>query len=377
MEEDSRESTPTLESDVPLTCSETTQTTDEFELSLSTTPGIGIDNSPTFCTEIPQSPQQENQISPELEALIFHSHDSLVYRTLSTGIIPDLTDGDKTALLTDLQRYLDVAVDANLIQDAIYVQNIIDAIKRFKAKTQSDRQLKQIEQKIKETKAELEERTTFWSLQEEALIKELDFTMKEIDAQLEQAISDLDDEWQSPKKRQQYSKPSPALLNLREMAKKQIRARQFEEATALGELISQKEQEEIREASQRMNADYRAADARIHSKYEGERVVAQRVFESKLLNIQRTRDQNLRPLQRHLENLEKSKQRDERMQKTSRQNTTRPVLPSRTSSRRSNQMPSVFGTPKLALPSITPLRRERSKTSASITRPKTGVGQNK
>ena len=217
--------------------------------------------------------------------------------------------------------------------------------------------------------------------------------LQDLEINREQALSDLDNEWQSAKKQQSYSKPSPGLLNMRHMVKKMIRAQQFEEVKKLARVIEEKEREEIADASKRMNEDYHTADQRLKEQYDNELRVITSMHEMKLHNIARSRDQSLRPLYQRIDNLQKLKEQTAKSQKKTTQlmqsSTPRKKQSSISTSRLSQmktrqlqtpqkQLPQLITTPKLALPPVQRIKRDaksqmskQATTKTSICRPNT------
>lgn len=319
-------------------------------------------------------------IPTRLRPYIYHSETTDTYKLLSGKVIVGLSQTDISSITTDLNKYVDIAVDHGLIDEAMYVQNIIDTIKADKPVEKIEtRELMQIETKILETNTEIEECLKYWDSQKELLDRELECSILELSAQLNVSISQLDSEWQSSKKQQLYSKPSSQLLNLRDMAKKLIKVKKFDELKKIGELISEKEKQEAKEAAERMNSDYRAADQRIHKKYEQEKAIIIQTHETKVNNLIRTKERTLRPIKQRLENLEKQRDMLIKQQKKSEAGLKAKInnTPRDSPKRQKQQLPNFINTPKLALPSINPIKREIKQTgsSANILRPKPQISR--
>ncbi|OHT13823.1 hypothetical protein TRFO_15945 [Tritrichomonas foetus] len=233
--------------------------------------------------------------------------------------------------------------------------------------------------------------TYSWRNQEYTINKEFEMQVQDLQINREQALSDLDNEWASPKKQQSYSKPSPALLNMRHMAKKMIRTQQFEEVKKLARLIEDKERQEIESAAKRMNDDYHIADQRLKEQFDHELQVIESMHEMKIHNITRSRDQSLRPLYQRIENLQKMKDQATKQQKKTTQlvmtttprkranatSANTPRMSSRMNQRGAmqvskksaqtpqKQLPQLLVTPKLALPPVQRIKREAPKSQLS------------
>lgn len=222
--------------------------------------------------------------------------------------------------------------------------------------------------------------------------------LDDLEINRDQAVSDLDREWQSPKKLAFYSKPSPQLLNMRHVAKKMIRAKQFEEVKKVARLMDAKEKEETEDANKRMNDDYHLADQRLQEQFDHERNVIISTHEKKEHNLIRNREQNLRPILQRLDNLMKQKEMTAKTKKNAVSHITQPRRPkitvtARMTSRSASankhqsqqqaqpQLPVLLGAPKLALKPVDKIKRgspsrqqqapNNSQTSHSICRPKT------
>jgi transketolase len=197
--------------------------------------------------------------------------------------------------------------------------------------------------------------------------RELQMALEDLAISEDHAASELDKEWQSAKKKQSYSKPSPGLLNLRHMAKKLIRAKLFEEVKKVAALIEQKQAEETALAVKRMSAGYQQADRQLRDKYELERSVLISTHQMKFHNLVRTREQNLKPINQRIQNLERllgnaatlARQCEAKMMAA-----TMACAPQKTSRRAqmtiaeaSAQLPALMGAPKLAVPSVPRIKR--------------------
>lgn len=331
---------------------------------------------------------EEGKMPPALKNVIYHAETSPTYRILNGETVPNLTQSIRNAVVSDLKKYIDISVDRGLISEACYIQTVIDSIKIEKTDAQimNERELASTEQKIKETNQEIEERNKFWDSQKELIDKELEMSLRDLEMQREIAIQKLDEEWQSEKKMQHYSKPSPALLNLRDMAKKMIKAKKFDEVQKISKMIESKEQVEAAEATKRMNADYRIADKNTQDKFDHEITVLRSNHETKINNLTRSKERNLRPIRQRLENLTKQREtiiknqkkatnpdNHQRIKVKSRAVATREI-PKSTRRQNSSALPSILKNPKLSIAAVTPIKREnKSTSSASIFRPRSAV----
>jgi hypothetical protein len=130
----------------------------------------------TFCTEL------ENQVVPEeatsgrrkrhakvqpppgippgLAPFVTHAPDTVVYRVLAGEQMPAMEQKTIQTLVTELHRYMEIAVERDLIGEALYVQGVMGTLRADRAfvKLNADHTIVDIEGKLKETTDELERR---------------------------------------------------------------------------------------------------------------------------------------------------------------------------------------------------------------------------
>ena len=345
-----------------------------------------VPSTPAAAPQLRQEPQSDT-MPPALRSIVFHAKESLTYKALQGVQLQGITQAMLTSVVNDLRKYVDLAVDNGLIDEALYVQQCIDDVRGNKTaeKLEASREIRDLDRKIQEAYAELDERTLFWDTEQTSRERELEMALEELTMSHEAALSELDREWQSTKKQQFYNKPSPALLNLRHVAKKLIRAKKLDEVKKVAALIEAKEREETSEAAKRMNADYHQADAKLKEQYEADKETLISTYEKKLFNISRCREQNLRPIHQRIQNLEKLKREAattvKKCDKAAAQASPRRPATSATTSRTSrpkeraaqNQLPSLIAKPKLLLPPVQRIKREGGTRSQMRQQTPTGT----
>ena len=325
-----------------------------------------------------------------LDEIVFHSRESLTYKALLGVQLQGLPQTMLTSIVNDLRKYMDTAVDTGLIDEAVYIQKCIDNLRCDKSaeKYEAERELKDLDQKIQEAQAELAERTKFWDTEQAMMERELEMTLLDVSNNEDEALSELDRQWQSSRKQQLYSKPSANLLNLRHMAKKMIRIKNFEGVKEVAAVIEAREREETSQAAKRMDADYHSADAKMKDKYEVERANIIQNYEKRLHNLLRAKETNLRPINQRIQNLEKQRQEAATTAKKCKEAmnasaalSPRSSLPtSRAVSRVTrrdkgipgqppSQLPALMSKPKLSLPPITRIKRDGAKSQARTKKP--------
>jgi hypothetical protein len=367
-------------------------------------PGVFLADDPSDNEPPPPAPPPPppDLLPPQLQAIVFHARDSLTYAALEMRPLPALPQSLLTSVVNELRHYGDNAVAQGLIDEACYVQQCIDYVRsdRAGAKIAADRELKSVEERLMEATLELEEREKYWGTQMAMVQRELEMALEDLEIGRQQAISDLDNEWESAKKRQLYSKPSPELLNLRHRAQKMIRTKQFEEVKKVSVLIEAKQKAEIEDATRRMNADYARADQQLRDRFDVERSVVIETNQMKIHSLIRAHAQNMRPINQRIQNLEKIRDEVTKTSKAYEQQQMAVAAIAKRSESRSGrstargsappppnapQLPSLIGMPKLALPSVTRINRQgtksqgaqqRMQTRRMVSRPSTGLSLN-
>jgi hypothetical protein len=117
----------------------------------------------TFCTAVDGRLASESRrnsgIPPALIPFIRHAPDSPTYRCLA-GAPPRLDQSMSKTVVSDLYRYLTVAVDNDLIGEAVYIQSIIDSVRADKIflKLNVDQSIADLDRRIEDASAALNNR---------------------------------------------------------------------------------------------------------------------------------------------------------------------------------------------------------------------------
>lgn len=352
----------------------------------------------TFCTELSspahhggsteslntyqQNRGQQQSIPEGLIPYVTHDPDTWTYHALCGEPMTGADSDEITCVITDLKKYVDIAVEHDLIGEGIYIQGLIENMKSEKVMLRySQDKTTEIDDKMQEAQDLLNEKIAAWEHEEQRVNDERAAAMEDLDRRYEAAAAELDDEWKSERKQQIYMKPSAALLNMRCMMQKMIKAKKLTDIEALGKQIEEKEREESATAAAKMQADYQAADAKLEEVYKTERLTIEGKHEKRINNIARLREVELRPLHQRLENLKRSKetlvanQKQVMSEGASRAPTaagkTRTRAGTRSSARsnapnvQASHIPAFVQNPKLSVPTI--MLKKRTKPSASST----------
>ena len=118
--------------------------------------------NPIYVHSLPKD--ADDGVPPALKPLIFHAKDSLTYQALCGKQIYGLKQSALTSIVNDLRKYVDIAVDHNLINEACHIQMCIDNIRNDHSaeKIQADKDIIEIDKKLQEANQELEERMNLY-----------------------------------------------------------------------------------------------------------------------------------------------------------------------------------------------------------------------
>ena len=248
------------------------------------------------------------KIPPRLREMITHPPESVVFRALCQEPMSDYTEAVISQVVMELRVYLDMCVKEGMIGEGSYVQCVIDNIKQeVKESRGSAPAVEKLDEEIQKAEAIYAEKKQTWKKRKHILEVEKDVALKGLEAQFEEKVADLDEEWNSEKKRDKYNKPSLELMSMRQQALAYMRMRQFHDAQAIADLIAKRERQETREASKRMNRDYKAAQERLQAKMEADRATLAENYDSRMSGIITAEKQDLRPYEQRIQNLKKSR----------------------------------------------------------------------
>jgi hypothetical protein len=129
-------------------------------------------NGDTFCTELEGQPLTETRpqksakkppgIPSSLLPFITHDPSSFTSRCLSGEKIAGLDRGISKSVVSDLYRYMNIAVDNDLIGEALYIQEIIDGLRADKVflKLAADQSISELDRRIQDATDSLNSRST-------------------------------------------------------------------------------------------------------------------------------------------------------------------------------------------------------------------------
>ena len=308
------------------------------------------------------SEQGSNRIPPKLYELIVHPKESVVFLALCGVSIMGYRPKTITYVNGELKKYLNKCVKLGLIQESMYVQNIMDRIKQEKQElkqAQENENEQVIEEQLEEANNEIEKREVEWSRKKEQLEAQRQLALEELQLKYNNAMEELSDEWCSEKMQTKYNKPSPKLIDLRQTAQRLINVHRFEEAARIAAEIEAQEEAESQAAHQRMEADYKHAIQHLNEKYEQDKKTVELTYQSKLTNMEASRDKSLIPAQNRAARVQHEKDLIEQKKKLSERQERAAEITRRSQEARKQPLPrlqcqSVMANKKLALK---PLKR--------------------
>ena len=185
----------------------------------------------------------------------------------------------------------------------------------------------------------------------EALIREFDVKKMSIDNERDSAIEEImnnyntdieliDDTWSSEKKRQEYSRPSPTLMNKRKQAITLLKAKKFKESSVINEEAKQLEEQEIQAAYNKLEADYQKCIKKRDDKKAADIRAVQQLHEKRMNDFQRQKTLALKKFDNRIATLEeKIKSKASSQAKTKTTNKKTPNTTSRSISNSGNASP--------------------------------------
>jgi hypothetical protein len=91
----------------------------------------------------------------ELPSVVYHHKDSIVYRTLTLQPLPPTDSVTRAALVVDLRTYVDICSERGLINEASYITDIIEVVKKCPEPTSVNKRLARAREELAWTEAEV------------------------------------------------------------------------------------------------------------------------------------------------------------------------------------------------------------------------------
>ena len=326
---------------------------------------LNLDNVKSLEPQDDKGPTYTYTMPGNLHKVVYHSPDSLVCKALAMCPLPPLTKDEKDSLISDLLKYTSICSEKGMIYEAAYVSNIKDTIRNTPDFVTVKYDLKRCQESLNYAEDEINAQKKFWENQRMMIQTEYETGMKELEMRHHQQQDMLDQEWQSTRKMQQYSKPSPQLLDLRYKTSRLISTKQFERAKQNGQKLAEMEAIECEENTRRMNEAYRLADANLERKYQHDCEVLKVIRDKKMDAATHSEERAFKPVNRRYEKLSAEKAR---LQATADRGLPIPGKQIPQFSQQSN-LPFIDlnSTPKLNLKKVTLINRNRGDKTKQTT----------
>jgi len=302
-----------------------------------------------------------SKIPKELLDIIKHSQQSLVFHAICGERINTYSQKVVDQVVNEIRGYLDVCIDKNMINGGAYVKYVLEEIKNSCTVVRDEVaiRLSLIESKIEEVMLQLDTKEKYWNEQKTVLEAEKDVLIAEIDLKHEEAMTDLEIEWNSDKLQQRYNKPSAKLIGMRQMVKAQLEGHRFEDAALLADRLAEAEEQESSAASFKMFLDFKNAQEQLTKKYQHDKDLLEMSYDSKMNGIIALEIESVRPLKTRLESLKKMHTATER--EVRKRSTERCITPEKKGPPSSAKLSSFSLNSKLKLPPLIPTTSSMKK----------------
>ena len=338
----------------------------------SSTPGIpescylNLNGVKSLAPQDDKGPTYTYSMPGNLHKVVYHSPDSLVCKALAMCPLPPLPKDEKDSLVSDLSKYTTTCAEKGMIYEAAYVNQIKDTIKETPDFYTVKYDLKRCNENITYAEDEINAQKKFWENQRMMIQTEYETAMKELEMRHHQNQDMLDQEWQSTRKMQKYSKPSPQLLDLRYKTQRLITTKQFERAKQNGQKLAELEAIESEENTRKMNAAYRLADANLERKFQADCEVLKVIRDKKMDAATHGEERAFKPVNRRYEKLSAEKAK---LQATADRGLP---IPGKQIPQFSQQCNLPFmdlnSTPKLPLKKVTLIKRKKEESNKNQSR---------
>lgn len=250
-----------------------------------------------------QIEEGESRMPPNLQKMVTHPKDSVTYIAMCGASIIGYKKKVVDETVADIKKYVDKCIKNGYIEDAMYLDNILSQIATEKEQLKvahDEENEKNIEERIEFYQNEIQSKETQFQQQEIVLDAQLEVDKTDLEMKKEEALQELENEWNSEKMIQKYNKPSPQLIEMRQTALRLMNAHRFEEAALLSAQIQAREEEEAAQAGYKMGEDYKLAVARVEKKFENDMMTMQLTHEKRKNNIKGELEKSLIPVKNRL-----------------------------------------------------------------------------
>ena len=266
--------------------------------------GLKSDDSDDFDEENDSSRRRKKKKRKTPKIKIGFPKTSIVRRALCGESMSKYPVELSNHVVADLRRLLEEGIAMSMVDECGFIDQVIKNIKNDIEK--SSKKSKQFSNEnvnsnskilLDEAKNALEHRTQQWEAKKRILETERELKMEEIQIRYEEESNQLAQIWQSNKKLNQFNKPSPTLLKMRQQVKIQLQSHKFEEASLLAQQMQDRDRQETEEARLKRDAAYKDDCERLRKKFELESKSVNDQFDTKLASLVKKQEEDVLPFQ--------------------------------------------------------------------------------
>jgi hypothetical protein len=246
----------------------------------------------------------DDRILPELRQILTHQRGSMVYEAIAGEPVPDCSRDEVQCVIYELRKYLEITIARNMINESALLNSRIDDLRRgLRESTQARDRTISIQQKIDVAEAQRDSQTQSYMSKRMLCESERNARLDDLDLRYQEALEELDRQWNSTQFHSKFNRPSITLINVRHRVLSQMNARDFEGASYLVGRMRALELQESEVAAERMALSYREAADRLRKKYEVEREQIMQQCSDKITALAAREKEALMPVQNRLAKL--------------------------------------------------------------------------
>ncbi|EAX91454.1 hypothetical protein TVAG_078920 [Trichomonas vaginalis G3] len=310
-----------------------------------------------------------DKIPPLLLDLLDYPHESLTFHALCGSLLPNVPSEHVSRVVLELKKVLQKTTSQGLISESCYVENCQEDLKNAHSKKKAEKDPSEYKGRLDKAQTKLDKIHENYEIKMKEIEEEESQAMQYMEDKFQQEAASLDDEWNSEKMQNKYSKPSAKLIDLRNEAKINLKAHRFEDAILIANEISQLEELESGEAGKRMAEAYNNAAKRLQQKYESDKNVLLDTYDAKKRKLKVELEQSERPFLTQMDKLnfqitqiEKEKELEKR--KNKREATIKKAQSrNNVSNKQLSNIPPIQVDGKLKLPPLPTMSHNRAKSA--------------
>jgi hypothetical protein len=247
---------------------------------------------------------EDDRIPLELRVILTHQRGSMVYEAIAGETMMDCSRADIQRVIYELRKYLEITIARNMIDESALLDSRIDDLRRRLRERAAPRDRTiSIQQKIDVAEAVQEEEAQKYMSRRMLCESERNARLDDLDLRYQEALDELDRQWNSTQFHSKFNRPSSKLIDVRHRVLAQMNARAFDEASYLVGRMRVLEQQESEVAAERMALSYREAGDRLRKRYSAEREQIMQQCDDKIAALAAREKGALVPVQNRLAKL--------------------------------------------------------------------------